>query len=266
MSMFRTSNPVLRPNAFNVPNWSDLPASGAASSPRAMTVQGTVNAAFILISLTMASAMAGWYVVQNNIVSLGMVLLPGLLGGLVLSLIMYFAQRTAVFLAPLYAVMEGAMLGAISLAVEAQLQRKIGTAGQGLAFQAVPVTFGIFFSLLLAYKFRLVRVGETLRTCVMVASMGVGLLYLVNIAMRVFNLGTISFIHDSSLLGIGFTAVVVVLASLYLVMDFQFVEEAAQRGSPKYMEWYAAFGVLTTLVWLYLEVLRLLSKLSSRKN
>lgn len=127
-----------------------------------MTVQGTVNAAFILISLTMASAMAGWYLVQNNIVSLGAVLLPGLLGGLVLSLIMCFAQRTAIFLAPLYAVMEGTMLRGTPWRWRPNLGR-VGAAGEGLAFQAVLVTFGIFFSLLLAYKFRLVRVGETLR-------------------------------------------------------------------------------------------------------
>lgn len=262
----RTSNPILSSNAFDVPNWDQLGGPAAATSPRAMTVQGTVNAAFILITLTLGSAIGGWYLVQNSIVSPAAVFIPGLVGGGIAALIMFFSHRSAVFLSPVYAVFKGALLGALSLLVEEQLRRKIGSAADGLVFQAVMLTFGIFVSLLLAYKFRLVRVGGTLATCVMVATAGVALLYTASLLMQMFGVGSIRFIHSNSPMGIGFTAVVVVLASLNLVMDFQFVEEAAERGSPKYMEWYAAFGVLATLIWLYIEVLRLLSKIASRKS
>lgn len=262
--MMRSSNPVLKPNAFDVPGWDHLDAAGAA--PKAMTVQGTVNAAFILITLTLGSAVGGWYLVANNVVTPRTVVLPGLLFSGVLAMVIYIWHRSAAFLAPVYAVTKGALLGAISLFVEEMLRRKIGNAANGLVFQAIMLTMGIFVSLLAAYKFRLVRVGETLRTCVMVGTCGVALLYLASFVLQMTGLGSIGFIHSSSPLGIGFTAAVVVLASLNLVMDFQFVEERAASGAPKYMEWYAAFGVLTTLIWLYIEVLRLLSKIAGRKN
>lgn len=259
----RTSNPVLSDNAFDVPGWENL--AGRESASQLMTVQGTVNAAFILIMLTIGSAIGSWYLVQNGLVSAGLLLFPGMIGGLVLALIMSFAKKSSVFLAPLYAVMKGAFLGALSLMVESQVQARMGPAGAGIVFQAVLLTFGIFVSLLMAYKFGLVKVGHTLGTCVMVGTAGVMLLYLVNLVMHMAGWGGIGFIHGSGWMGIGFSLLVIVLASLNLVMDFQFVESAAQRGSPKYMEWYAAFGVLATLVWLYIEILRLLAKFANRR-
>ncbi|HRJ50671.1 MAG TPA: Bax inhibitor-1/YccA family protein, partial [Phycisphaerales bacterium] len=248
----RTSNPVLSDNAFDVPGWEYLAGKDAAST--SMTIQGTVNAAFILIMLTTGSAIGAWYLIQNNIVSASLLLFPGMIGGLVLALIMTFSKKSSVFLAPVYAVVKGGFLGAISLLVESQVQARLGPAGAGIVFQAVLLTFGIFISLLMAYKFGLVRVGHTLGTCVMVGTAGVMMLYLVNLVMHMVGWGGLGFIHGSGWMGIGFSLLVVVLASLNLVMDFQFVESAAQRGSPKYMEWYAAFGVLATLVWLYIEI------------
>ncbi|MCC6426428.1 MAG: Bax inhibitor-1/YccA family protein [Phycisphaerales bacterium] len=259
----RTSNPVLNSKAFDVPGWEHLDA--AASQPRTMTIQGTVNAAFILIMLTMASAIGGWYLIQNQIVSPFTLVLPGALAGLVLSLIMFFAPKTSPFLSPLYAIVEGVFLGGLSLLMQASLAKKLGPAASGVVFQAVLLTFGIFISLLLAYKFRLVRVGKTLGTCVMIGTAGIGILYLISMVLGMTGMGSIGFIHSSSNLGIAFTAGVVILASLNLVMDFQSVEAAAERGSPKYMEWYAAFGVLTTLIWLYIELLRLLAKIADRR-
>ncbi len=260
--MMRTSNPALNANAFEVPGWDQLDRT---ARPQAMTIQGTVNAAFILITLTMASALGGWYLIQNHILSPVAVLLPGVLGGLVVGIVIFAAPRTAPFLTPVYAIVEGAFLGGLSLLVQTRLEQKLGAVGSGIVFQAVMLTFGIFVALLLAYKFKLVRIGQTMRNCILAATGGIGILYLVSMLLSMTGIGGIGFIHSSSPLGIAFTAAVVVLASLNLVMDFQFVQSAAERGSPKYMEWYAAFGVLTTLVWLYIEVLRLLSKIASRR-
>jgi uncharacterized YccA/Bax inhibitor family protein len=269
----RTSNPTLSPNAFNVPSWKDLPSrdsgagdAGVAHSGRVMTLNGTVNASFILISLTIASAMGGWYAIQNKLVSPMPIVLAGLFGGLGIGLVLMFSQKLAPFLAPIYAIVKGAFLGAISLFTEQQLQAKIGPAASGVVFQAVVLTFGIFFSLLVAYKFKLIRLSQTVQTCVMIGTAGVGLLYIASMLMSAMGFGSIGFIHSSGSIGIGFSLFVVLLASFNLVMDFQFIDENANRGLPKYMEWYAAFGLLTTLVWLYIEILRLLAKLASRRE
>lgn len=267
----RTSNPAFsNKNAFGVADWNELGAVGAppeaAGGQRRMTVQGTVNASFILITTTIAAAMAAWYVVQNSIASPVVVGLGGLGVGFVCALIMWFSPRSSVALAWPYAIGQGAFLAVLSMFVEHRLAAKIGAAAaSGIVFQAIMLTFGIFFSLLIAYKFRIVRVGAGMRAGIIAATGGLCLLYLVNFAMTMFNLGSIGFIHSSGPWGIGFSIVVVILASLNLVLDFQNIEEAAEHNAPKYMEWYCSFALLATLVWLYVEVLRLMAKLADRK-
>lgn len=180
----------------------------------------------------------------------------GLIGGLVVALVTVFKKEWSPVTAPLYAVLEGLAIGAISAVFEQRFP--------GIVMQAVGLTFGTLAALLLAYRSGLVRATENFKLGVVAATGGIMLLYLVNIGMRLFGFEGMGFIHDSGWLGIGFSAVVVVVAALNLVLDFDFIEQGVEHGAPKYMEWYGAFGLLVTLVWLYLEILRLLAKLQSR--
>ena len=156
---------------------------------------------------------------------------------------------------PLYAALEGLALGGISLAFEARYP--------GIVMNAVGLTFGTLAALLLAYRSGLVRATENFKLGIFAATGGIALLYLVSMVMGFFG-KSIPFIHGSGLIGIGFSVFVVIIASLNLVLDFDFIETASRRGAPKYMEWYGAYGLMVTLVWLYLEILRLLSKINSR--
>ena len=160
------------------------------------------------------------------------------------------------YTAPLYAVLEGLFLGAVSAMFELRFP--------GIVMQAVGLTFGTMAALLMAYRSGLIKVTENFKLGIVAATGGIALLYLVNIGMRLFGFEGMAFIHEGSLLGIAFSGFVVVIAALNLVLDFDFIETGVEQGAPKYMEWYAAFGLLVTLIWLYLEMLRLLSKLQSR--
>lgn len=179
----------------------------------------------------------------------------GAIGGLVLALITVFKKTWAPVTAPLYALVEGFFLGAISAVYNAQFG--------GIVMQAVMLTFGILFALLFAYRSGLIKATENFKLGVVAATGGIALVYLASIALGFFGI-KIPLIHESGLVGIGFSLFVVVIASLNLVLDFDFIESGVEQGAPKYMEWYGAFGLMVTLVWLYLELLRLLSKLQSR--
>jgi uncharacterized YccA/Bax inhibitor family protein len=157
--------------------------------------------------------------------------------------------------APVYAVLEGLFLGGISAFYEAQFQ--------GIVIQAVGLTFGTLAALLLAYKSGMIRATENFKLGVAAATGGIMLVYLVSLGMSFFGM-RMPYLHESGPLGIGISVFIVVIAALNLVLDFDFIEQGAAQGAPKYMEWYAAFGLLVTLIWLYLEILRLLSKLRSR--
>ena len=181
--------------------------------------------------------------------------MTGAIGGLVVALITVFKKQWSPVTAPAYALLEGLFIGAFSAMMEARFP--------GIVLQAVGLTFGTLASLLVAYRSGLIRVTENFKLGVVAATGGIALLYLVDIAMGFFG-HSVGFIHQSSLLGIGFSVVVVIIAALNLVFDFDFIERGVEQGAPKYMEWFAAFGLMVTLVWLYLEILRLLSKLNSR--
>jgi len=171
----------------------------------------------------------------------------------VLALVTIFKKDWAPVTAPLYALVQGLFLGAVSAIFEARFP--------GIVLQAVGLTFGTLASLLMAYKSGLIRATENFKLGVVAATGGIVLVYLVNIGMRLLGFEGMGFIHDSGWLGIGFSAFVVVIAALNLVLDFDFIENGVEAGAPKAMEWYGAFGLMVTLIWLYLEILRLLSKL-----
>jgi uncharacterized YccA/Bax inhibitor family protein len=265
----RTANPAFREGTFAPANWPGVAAErgpGAASmqAPAAagtMTVQGTIIKTGVLLIMCAAAAMVTWNMMSGGGVAPIPVLLGGLLGGLVLGLIISFSPRSAPFLSVPYAVCEGIFLGALSLVVAKQMPPAVGNT---VVFQAIFLTFGILAALLIAFSAGVIRLGSTATKIVVVATGGLAILYLVSFAMNMLGFGSIGFIHSSGAIGIGFSLFVIVLASLNLVLDFQFIEGGAASGAPKYMEWYGAFGLLVTLVWLYIEILRLLSKLNRR--
>jgi uncharacterized YccA/Bax inhibitor family protein len=249
----RSGNPALKDSTFL-----DLGSGTVVQRDAgAMTLNGTVNKTGLLLVLTLVGAMYTWglFFSSNGTANMMPYVLGGAVGGLVLALVTVFKKAWSPVTAPLYAGVEGVFLGAISAMVEQRFP--------GIVLQAVGLTFGTLAALLLAYRSGLIRATENFKLGVFAATGGIALLYLVNFAMSFFGT-SIPFIHESGWLGIGFSAFVVVIAALNLVLDFDFIETGVEQGAPKYMEWYAAFGLLVTLIWLYLEILRLLMKLQSR--
>lgn len=250
----RSGNPALKDSTFL-----DLGTGSIVQNPSsAMTLNGTVNKTAFLLVLTLATALYPWslYFANPEAPAVGLITIGGAIGGLVMALVTIFKKTWAPVTAPMYAALEGLFIGGISATFEARFP--------GIVMQAAALTFGTLGALLLAYRSGLIRATENFKLGVFAATGGIAILYLVNIGMRLFGFEGMGFIHESSTMGILFSVVVVVVAALNLVLDFDFIEQGVEAGAPKYMEWYAAFGLLVTLVWLYLEILRLLSKLQSR--
>lgn len=243
----RTSNPALNDKVFDL----------GRSTGDVMTVNGTVNRTGILLCLLMFTAIFSWDRAYSA-VNPGE-LYPWLIGsgiaGFVVALITVFKKTAAPITAPIYAAIEGILLGILSAFYEMQFP--------GLVFQAILLTFGTLFALLMAYRSGVIKATENFKLGVFAATGGIALIYLTTFILSFFGV-SIPYIHGSGTIGILFSLFVVVIAALNLVLDFDFIERGAERGAPKYMEWYAAFGLLVTLIWLYIEMLRLLSKLRSR--
>jgi uncharacterized YccA/Bax inhibitor family protein len=248
----RSGNPALGSNTFL-----DIGSGRLVDTDGAMTLNGTVNKTGLLLVLVLISAMYTWsmYSGPESTRALVPFMLVGGIGGLVMALVTVFKKQWAPITAPIYALLEGLLLGGLSATFEAKFP--------GIVMQAVGLTFGTLAALLVAYRSGLIRATENFKLGVVAATGGIFLLYLVDMAMGFFG-HSVGFIHDSGWMGIGFSAFVVVIAAMNLVLDFDFIEQGVEAGAPKYMEWYGAFGLIVTLVWLYLEILRLLSKLQSR--
>ena len=216
-------------------------------SGEVMTLDGTVNKTGILLALCVGGAYFGWN-------SPGLIM-PSILIGFVIALFTIFRPKNSPYTAPAYAAIEGVALGGITMIFEAQYP--------GIGIQAIGLTFGILASLLFCYKSGIIKPTENFRLMIFAGTMGIFILYLVSFIMSFFG-NNIGFIHSNGLFGIGFSLFVVAIASLNLVLDFDFIEEGAEKGMPKYLEWYGAFSLMVTLIWLYLEILRLLAKIRSR--
>jgi len=214
-----------------------------------MTLEGAVNKTGIGLFLIMTAAYFTWTNPSPPI------MIGGAIGGFVIALVTIFKKTWAPFTVPIYAILEGLFLGGISRFFEDSFP--------GIASQAIFLTLGILGALLLAYKSKIIKPTENFKLGIAAATGGIFLIYMINIIMGFFGSG-IPMIHESGMIGIGFSVFVVIIASLNLVLDFDFIEQGVERGAPKYMEWYGAFGLLVTLIWLYLEILRLLAKLQSR--
>lgn len=248
--MMRTANPALNDKTFAGPR------RVGAGEP--MTINGTVHKTAFLLLLAMLPAIWVWekFFESGDPASVMVWIIVGALGGLVAALVTIFKREWAPVSAPVYAVLEGLFLGGISATFEARFP--------GIVIQAVTLTFGTLFALLVAYRSGMIKATENFKLGVVAATGAIFFIYLITFVLGFFGV-SVGFIHDSGITGILFSLFVVVVAALNLVLDFDFIEHGAESGAPKFMEWYAAFGLMVTLVWLYIEILRLLSKLRSRR-
>ena len=242
----RSGNPALTADTFT-----SIPRM---SSENAMTISGTVNKTSLALAILFVAATYVWSQGAAGALPTGFIW-GGFIGGFVVALVTVFKQTWAPYTTPLYAGLEGLALGGIALIFEQQYP--------GIVSQAIFLTFGTLGGLLLAYRSGVIRATENFKLGVVAATGGIGLVYFLSFILGFFGIN-IPLIHSSGTFGILFSLFVVVIAALNLVLDFDFIEEGAERGAPQYMEWYGAFGLLVTLVWLYLEILRLLVKLRSR--
>lgn len=247
----RTANPALNDKTFTGYDRS-IARDGT------MTIQGTVNKSIFLLLLALVTASWIWrkYFVTADTDALPIWIFGGAIGALIIGFVTVFKKQWSVVTAPLYALLEGLVLGGVSAVFEGKYP--------GIVIQAVGLTFGTLFGLLFAYKSGLIRATENFRLGVFAATAGIGLVYLATLLLGLFGV-RMPYIHESGLVGIGFSFFVVIVAALNLVLDFDFIESGAAHGAPKYMEWFAAFGLMVTLVWLYFEILRLLAKMRSRR-
>lgn len=248
MALMRSGNPALNANVFS--------RTHAEAGEEAMTLQGAVHKTAILLFLVVAASCLTWGQLRvNHAHAMQWAMIWGI-AGFVVAMVTVFKKSWAPVTAPVYAVLQGLLLGVLSSFFELQYP--------GIVIQAVGLTFGTLAALLLVYQSGLIKVTQNFRLGVLAATGGICILYLVSLVMGFFG-GGIPMIHESGWLGIGFSLFVVVIASLNLVLDFDFIERGAQSNQAKYMEWYAGFGLIVTLVWLYLEILRLLAKISRRR-
>ncbi|MGE5621069.1 MAG: Bax inhibitor-1/YccA family membrane protein [archaeon] len=232
----------------------DLPFSDAGE----MSIQGVVNKSGFLITLVVISAAYIWTQYFTDGILDPAVMPVALIGSIiavVTALVTVFKKTWAAFTAPVYAITEGIVLGVVSSFFEQRYP--------GIVFHAVGLTFGTFTALLAAYTTRLIKPSENFKLGVMAATGGIALVYIVSMVLGIFGI-EVPLIHESGIAGIAFSAFVVIIAALNLVLDFDFIEQGVKQGAPKYMEWYSAFGLLVTLIWLYFEILKLLSKARSK--
>ncbi len=245
--IFRSSNPVLKESAF----------TGQISTGQTMSVQGTVNKTGLLLLCVVATSAWTWGLSHSETPQAAFPwMIGGAIGGFVIALVTTFKREWSPLTAPMYALLEGLFLGGISAYFE--------RAYPGIAVRAITLTFAVLLVLLLAYKTGVVRATRGFKLGVIAATGGIALVYAINFIMSMFFHTQMSFLYNSSPLGIGISLFVVVIAALNLILDFDMIETGVQSGAPRYMEWYGAFGMMVTLIWLYLEILRLLSKLNRR--
>jgi uncharacterized YccA/Bax inhibitor family protein len=251
MDLFKSGNPTLNEKAFKsvtLTNYADT-----------MTLRGTLNKFGFMLVMMMGTAYYSWkeFAGGGNVTPL---LWTGIIGGMIVALVITFKKEWAPYLAPAYALLEGLFLGAIS----AMYNEAFAAKAPGIVMNAVGLTFGVAIAMYLLYSFKIIKATEKFKSIMFTATAGIAIFYLIAMVLGFFGIH-MAFLHEGSLMGIGFSLVVVAIAALNLILDFDMVEQGTAAGAPKYMEWYAAFGLMVTIVWLYLEILRLLSKLSSRK-
>jgi len=256
MSLFKSGNPTLSENKFR-----DTVISTPISTENTMTIGGTLNKFGFMLLMLMGSAFYSWKEAANLGENTMPMVIGGAIGGFIIAIILIFKKEWSPFLAPLYALLEGLFVGAIS----AMFNNIEGY--EGIVLQAVGLTFSVGFGMYFLYRFRIIRATEKFKSVLIAATVGIGLFYLATMIISWFGVNvneTMPFINGGGMFGIGFSLFVVAIAALNLILDFDMIEQGSAMGAPKYMEWYGAFGLMVTFVWLYMEILRLLSKLNRR--
>jgi uncharacterized YccA/Bax inhibitor family protein len=248
MRAMKSSNPVLTGKIYD--------KVGGAVSDSVMTINGTINKIGLMLLLLIASASYTWNLVLGDDPGrVGTLAIVGAIGGFIVAMVTVFSPKSSPYTAPVYAILEGMFLGAISAV--------INTKYPGVAFQAVLLTIGTLFTMLFLYRSGRIRATPKFRKGVMMATGAVFFAYMISWLLSLLGM-PMGFMHSSGPLGILISLVIIVIAALNLIMDFDFIERGSQMGAPKYMEWYGAFGLMVTLVWLYIEFLRLLSRFAGR--
>jgi uncharacterized YccA/Bax inhibitor family protein len=251
MEIFKSGNPTLNEKTFQ--------SAIVVPGTDVMTERGAINKFFFLFLMVMASAAFTWKAFYD-----GKNIFPWIMGSaiaaLIVAIVTVFKKEWSSYTAPIYGLLEGVVLGGIS----ALYNNVFAKTAPGIVMQAVLLTFGAVLAMFLLYRFRIIKATERFKSIIFVATAGIGIFYLLAIGLSFFKID-IPFIHEGSTLGIIFSLVVVGVAALNLILDFDMIEQGAAKGAPKYMEWYGAFALLVTIVWLYLEILRLLAKMSSRR-
>ena len=239
----KSGNPALSSKTFD----------GLEASDEPMTLAGTINKAAMLLAVVLISSGWVWSIYFTAERSREVVLYVGVgaIGGALVALLTIFFKRISPYSSVPYAALEGLAIGGLSAVFEDKYP--------GIVIQSVGLTFGIFVCMLVAYRTEIIKVTENFKMGIVAATGGIAMLYLVDLALIFFG-KPIGFVHEGGVLGIGFSLFVVAIAALNLVMDFDFIAQGVANRSPKYMEWYSAFGLIVTLIWLYLEILRLLAK------
>ncbi len=255
MDLFKSGNPTLSENKFR-----DTVLADVLTHENAMTVKGTLNKFGFLFLMVLGTSFYSWkeFAGGGNVVPM---IWTGALGGLVIAIVLVFKKEWSPYLAPAYALMEGLFIGAISAMYNSAFAEK----APNIVINAVGLTFGVAIAMYLLYSFRIIKATEKFKSIIISATIGIALFHVIVMVLRMFGYDNMPFLHEGSPMGIAFSLFVVAIAALNLILDFDMIEKGVELGAPKYMEWYGAFGLLVTIVWLYLEILRLLSKVSGRK-
>jgi Predicted membrane protein len=248
MAPFKSGNPSFGKNTYDK-------VGRAINSSQAMTVNGAIGKTGILLALVALGAITTWNMFNN--ITYSNLIMPlfwiGLVGGLIISLIITFKKTMAPYLSPVYAILKGLALGGISAILNAYYP--------GIAFQAIVLTLIVTTIMLILYRLRVIRATQKFKSIIFIATASIGVFYLISFILSFFGITSPAF--AATPLGIGISVFVVIIAALNLIIDFDFIEQGAACQAPKYMEWYGAFGLMVTLIWLYIEILRLLSKIAA---
>jgi len=259
MALLESGNPTLSQKIFS--------RSTSAISGEAMTVRGAINKFGFLLLMVTAGAAFAWHQYYSKLALedarqlVSAYWMIGLFGGFICAIAISFKPNWAPYLSPAYGILEGLFLGGISAVLNEAFQKTY----PGIITQAVGLTFGVAIAMFLLYNFRIIKATEKFKSVILSATLGIGLFYLITLVLRFFHVN-VPFMYDASPLGIGISLFVIAIAALNLILDFDMIERGADMGAPKFMEWYGAFGLLVTMVWLYLEILKLLSRFAGSRR
>ena len=254
MAIFKSSNPTLSEKIF------DRSALAEAEAQGIMSVRGTINKFGFLMLMVVGAAAYNWHLFETfNRSTMTTLMMVGIFGGMIAAFAIIFKPTWAPYIAPAYALLEGLFLGGLSAIINDAFQKSY----PGLIMEAVGLTFGVAFAMFILYNFRIIRATEKFKSIIISATMGIAIFYLITIVVGWFGIN-MPFMYDSSPLGIGISLFVVAIAAMNLILDFDMIERGAEAGAPKFMEWYGAFGLMVTIVWLYIEMVKLLMRLSRR--